>query len=178
MSQLPSRGDYLSAPIIHPHTLSSITFAGPPFRQLHITHRIDPTCGPRSSKSRECLPQSWLVPVAVWKTRPQTEFGRVYWNSKTSFRVSWTDHISWHETQAIYSCDFQPLPASQLKRLLPTTSEDEDKADKTPVIRQYRLATCGGDFKVRVSHPPESRAFIFPSTDPRSFGWSIRTFPL
>lgn len=60
---------------------------------------------------------------------------------------------SWHETQAIYSCDFQPLPAAQLKRLLPTAADDDDKGDKAPVTtpRQYRLATCGGDFKVRVS---------------------------
>ncbi|TXT05909.1 hypothetical protein VHUM_03670 [Vanrija humicola] len=62
--------------------------------------------------------------------------------------------IAWHETQAIYSCDFQPLPPSQLKRLLPTLTDDEEKAhDKAPVIaggRSYRLATCGGDFKVRL----------------------------
>ncbi|KAL1412665.1 Chromatin assembly factor 1 subunit [Vanrija albida] len=62
--------------------------------------------------------------------------------------------IAWHETQAIYSCDFQPLPVGQLKRLLPTPTDEEDKAhDKGPVIaggRSYRLATCGGDFKVRL----------------------------
>lgn len=68
-------------------------------------------------------------------------------------------HARWHETQAVYSCDFQPLPIAQLKRLL---SEDDDKdKDKSggPMIaggRQYRLATAGGDSKVRVSPPPPS----------------------
>jgi hypothetical protein len=66
----------------------------------------------------------------------------------------------WHETQAVYSCDFQPLPLAQLKRLL---SEDDDPSKEKeragssstgPIIaggRQYRLATGGGDSKVRVS---------------------------
>ena len=26
--------------------------------------------------------------------------------------------LSWHDTQPVYSCDFQPLPVSQLKRIL------------------------------------------------------------
>lgn len=69
----------------------------------------------------------------------------------------------------MYSCDFQPLPPAQLKRLLAatTTGDEEDKAVSSgsagasagaagtgPVIaggRQYRLATAGGDSKVRVS---------------------------
>ncbi|WVF68167.1 hypothetical protein IAT40_002932 [Kwoniella sp. CBS 6097] len=86
--------------------------------------------------------------------------------------------ISWHETQAVYSCDFQPLPPSQLKRLLALStanpSNDEDEKPSTsssvaagagtgtgaggsssagPVVaggRQYRLATAGGDSKVRL----------------------------
>ncbi|ORX40978.1 WD40-repeat-containing domain protein, partial [Kockovaella imperatae] len=63
--------------------------------------------------------------------------------------------ISWHETQAVYSCDFQPLPHNQLKRLLPLSGDEEEgkPADKTPLIaggRQYRLATSGGDSKVRL----------------------------
>lgn len=63
--------------------------------------------------------------------------------------------ISWHETQAVYSCDFQPLPPAQLRRLLPlATSDEEDKEkDRAPVVaggRQYRLATSGGDSKVRL----------------------------
>jgi len=66
----------------------------------------------------------------------------------------------WHETQAVYSCDFQPLPLAQLKRLLSEDddpSKDKDKAGSSstgPIIaggRQYRLATGGGDSKVRVS---------------------------
>ena len=70
------------------------------------------------------------------------------------------DVNSWHETQAVYSCDFQPLPIGQLKRLL---SEDDDKEkDKSagPLIaggRQYRLATAGGDSKVRVSCTPSTK---------------------
>lgn len=68
---------------------------------------------------------------------------------------------SWHETQAIYACDFQPLPVSQLKRLLPSTIEEEDRTERPTVAappRQYRFATCGGDFKVRVStFPPDAR---------------------
>ena len=59
----------------------------------------------------------------------------------------------WHETQAVYSCDFQPLPLNQLKRVLSLPSDEEEK-DKGPLIaggRQYRLATAGGDSKVRVS---------------------------
>ncbi|WRT70747.1 uncharacterized protein IL334_007746 [Kwoniella shivajii] len=71
--------------------------------------------------------------------------------------------ISWHETQAVYSCDFQPLPPTQLKRLLaPSTSSAQSEEDTIsaggssssgPVIaggRQYRLATSGGDSKVRL----------------------------
>ncbi|WVR08644.1 hypothetical protein IAU60_005701 [Kwoniella sp. DSM 27419] len=73
--------------------------------------------------------------------------------------------ISWHETQAVYSADFQPLPPAQLKRLLslntanPTGTNDEDEkssgsgSGSTGVIavgRQYRLATAGGDSKVRL----------------------------
>ncbi|KAK8850564.1 hypothetical protein IAR55_004482 [Kwoniella newhampshirensis] len=77
--------------------------------------------------------------------------------------------ISWHETQAVYSCDFQPLPPAQLKRFLSASisGEDEDKASSssssitTPAAvvtsgqavagtRQYRLATAGGDSKVRL----------------------------
>ncbi|ORY31231.1 WD40-repeat-containing domain protein [Naematelia encephala] len=64
--------------------------------------------------------------------------------------------ISWHETQAVYSCDFQPLPPAQLRRLLPFANpdhEEETKAEKGPVVaggRQYRLATAGGDSKVRL----------------------------
>ncbi|BEI84314.1 hypothetical protein CcaverHIS002_0409180 [Cutaneotrichosporon cavernicola] len=61
--------------------------------------------------------------------------------------------IAWHETQAIYSCDFQPLPVSQLKRLLPATIEEEERSEKPPAAapaRAYRFATCGGDFKVRL----------------------------
>jgi hypothetical protein len=65
----------------------------------------------------------------------------------------------WHETQAVYSCDFQPLPLAQLKRLLSEDddpSKDKEKAGSSstgPIIaggRQYRLATGGGDSKVRV----------------------------
>jgi chromatin assembly factor 1 subunit B len=54
----------------------------------------------------------------------------------------------------VYSCDFQPLPAAQLKRLLPTNEDDESKDKAQNLIaggRQYRLATAGGDSKVRVS---------------------------
>ncbi|WWC72627.1 uncharacterized protein I206_106590 [Kwoniella pini CBS 10737] len=72
--------------------------------------------------------------------------------------------ISWHETQAVYSCDFQPLPSAQLKRLLAsstssTTQNESEEAGPSgsnsngPVIaggRQYRLATAGGDSKVRL----------------------------
>ncbi|KAK4688475.1 chromatin assembly factor 1 subunit B, partial [Tremellales sp. Uapishka_1] len=62
--------------------------------------------------------------------------------------------ISWHETQAVYSCDFQPLPPAQLKRLLPAAADEDDKDKiKEPLVaggRQYRLATCGGDSKVRL----------------------------
>ncbi|CAD6581065.1 MAG: hypothetical protein TREMPRED_002918 [Tremellales sp. Tagirdzhanova-0007] len=63
--------------------------------------------------------------------------------------------ISWHETQAVYSCDFQPLPPAQLKRLLPLASDDEEFGikEKGSLIaggRQYRLATAGGDSKVRL----------------------------
>ncbi|OCF43298.1 chromatin assembly factor 1 subunit B [Kwoniella heveanensis CBS 569] len=87
--------------------------------------------------------------------------------------------ISWHETQAVYSCDFQPLPPSQLKRLLslstanPSADEDDKPSSSSaavgagsgsgsgaggsssagPVVaggRQYRLATAGGDSKVRL----------------------------
>ncbi|WWD20746.1 hypothetical protein CI109_105222 [Kwoniella shandongensis] len=73
--------------------------------------------------------------------------------------------ISWHETQAVYSCDFQPLPPAQLKRLLSASlsGEEEDKTtSSTPAgvatgsgsagvgTRQYRLATAGGDSKVRL----------------------------
>lgn len=59
----------------------------------------------------------------------------------------------WHETQAVYSCDFQPLPATQLKRLLAIANDEEESKEKGPLIaggRQYRLATAGGDSKVRV----------------------------
>ena len=67
--------------------------------------------------------------------------------------------LSWHETQAVYSCDFQPLPPAQLKRLLPIGHDDEDGKDKErererAVVaggRSYRMATAGGDSKVRVS---------------------------
>ncbi|KAL7422845.1 Chromatin assembly factor 1 subunit [Cryptotrichosporon argae] len=79
--------------------------------------------------------------------------------------------ISWHETQAIYSADFQPLPAAQLRRLLPAPDDDDKKDDRQDgkdrdkdkdrerererqqVVaggRHYRLATCGGDSKVRL----------------------------
>ncbi|WWC65230.1 uncharacterized protein I303_107846 [Kwoniella dejecticola CBS 10117] len=78
--------------------------------------------------------------------------------------------ISWHETQAVYSCDFQSLPSAQLKRLLAsstastsTSQGDNEEAGNgasgsgtsgtAPVIaggRQYRLATAGGDSKVRL----------------------------
>ncbi|RXK41987.1 chromatin assembly factor 1 subunit B [Tremella mesenterica] len=66
--------------------------------------------------------------------------------------------IAWHETQAVYSCDFQPLPPAQVKRLLPPADdsdvERENQKDKDkvpiPVPRQYRLATSGGDSKVRL----------------------------
>ncbi|WWC92359.1 uncharacterized protein L201_007316 [Kwoniella dendrophila CBS 6074] len=77
--------------------------------------------------------------------------------------------ISWHETQAVYSCDFQPLPSTQLKRLLAasTSSNTEGEDEKSgnvgagssttsttaPVVaggRNYRLATAGGDSKVRL----------------------------
>ena len=96
--------------------------------------------------------------------------------------------FSWHETQAVYSVDFQPLPISQLKRLLHTGTDEEgvkgknaaaspmskekDRVDggvSTPaasssgsavasgsavVARSYRMATAGGDSKVRVSPTP------------------------
>jgi chromatin assembly factor 1 subunit B len=58
--------------------------------------------------------------------------------------------------QAVYSCDFQPLPPAQLKRLLPIGHEDEDGKGKEKVTaggRSYRMATAGGDSKVRVSTP-------------------------
>jgi hypothetical protein len=70
------------------------------------------------------------------------------------------DENRWHETQAVYSCDFQPLPLAQLKRLLAEDDSSEKDKDKIassstgPIIaggRQYRLATGGGDSKVRVS---------------------------
>lgn len=73
------------------------------------------------------------------------------------------DLVSWHETQAVYSCDFQPLPPAQLKRLLPIGHEDDDKdkeRERAVVAggRSYRMATAGGDSKVRVSplHPFDS----------------------
>jgi hypothetical protein len=62
---------------------------------------------------------------------------------------------SWHESSPIYSCDFQPLPAAQLKRLLAIANDEEEGKGPGPLIaggRQYRLATAGGDSKVRVSH--------------------------
>jgi chromatin assembly factor 1 subunit B len=66
--------------------------------------------------------------------------------------------IRWHETQAVYSCDFQPLPLAQLKRLLAEDDNSSSSASAStstagPIIaggRQYRLATAGGDSKVRV----------------------------
>ena len=61
---------------------------------------------------------------------------------------------SWHESSPIYSCDFQPLPAAQLKRLLAIANDEEEGKGPGPLIaggRQYRLATAGGDSKVRVS---------------------------
>ncbi|WVW80788.1 hypothetical protein I302_102775 [Kwoniella bestiolae CBS 10118] len=71
--------------------------------------------------------------------------------------------ISWHETQAVYSCDFQPLPSTQLKRLLAAStsqsqSEHDEQSSSTgtstiagaSTVRQYRLATAGGDSKVRL----------------------------
>lgn len=66
------------------------------------------------------------------------------------------DTLRWHETQAVYSCDFQPLPPAQLKRLLPIGHDDDDKEKEREraVIaggRSYRMATAGGDSKVRVS---------------------------
>lgn len=116
---------------------------------------------------------------------------------------------SWHETQAVYSCDFQPLPVGQLKKLLPAAADEEEKREReerekssssvtpagtpaagaaspsaakkedkpsggsasgiaTPAaaaagssstpVRQYRLATAGGDSKVRVSDLPTNRS--------------------
>ena len=71
--------------------------------------------------------------------------------------------------------DFQPLPSSQLKRLLPSAadeefekpkekdtavSKDKERAASTSAAltsgavmgnRSYRMATAGGDSKVRVS---------------------------
>ncbi|OXH41339.1 chromatin assembly factor 1 subunit B [Cryptococcus neoformans] len=70
--------------------------------------------------------------------------------------------IAWHETQAVYSCDFQPLPLPQLKRLLAASTTSESEEDKDRIEkgsssaataaggRQYRLATAGGDSKVRI----------------------------
>ena len=60
----------------------------------------------------------------------------------------------------MYSCDFQAIPPAQLKRLLSLSTDDDDVApkEKAPVIaggRQYRLATGGGDSKVRVRGHPE-----------------------
>ncbi|KIY37293.1 chromatin assembly factor 1 subunit B [Cryptococcus gattii E566] len=84
--------------------------------------------------------------------------------------------IAWHETQAVYSCDFQPLPLPQLKRLLAasTTSESEEDKDKiekgssTAATaaggRQYRLATAGGDSKVRIWMVYPNIPSISPST--------------
>jgi chromatin assembly factor 1 subunit B len=102
--------------------------------------------------------------------------------------------FSWHETQAVYSVDFQPLPISQLKRLLHTgtdeegvkgkdaaatpTSKEKDRVDggmSTPVAstsgsavasggavvaRSYRMATAGGDSKVRVSPPLHLKCWV------------------
>lgn len=65
------------------------------------------------------------------------------------------DQASWHETQAVYSCDFQPLPIAQLKRLLSEDDEKDKEKAPGPIIaggRQYRLATAGGDSKVRVCY--------------------------
>lgn len=77
----------------------------------------------------------------------------------------WLIPCRWHETQAVYSCDFQPLPPAQLKRLLPTANEDEDKdgkdKEKDKVVaggRSYRLATAGGDSKVRVGREFSQKA--------------------
>ena len=86
--------------------------------------------------------------------------------------ADWNEiYSSWHETQAVYSCDFQPLPPTQLKRLLSLVDDDEkgSSSDKGPIIaggRQYRLATAGGDSKVRVSFPLSfSRQILGPSEE-------------
>ncbi|KZO94602.1 WD40 repeat-like protein [Calocera viscosa TUFC12733] len=82
-----------------------------------------------------------------------------------------TLEIRWHNTDsqpssAIYSADFQPLPQSQLRKLVAArtsapSSSSASTSDATPefdvksaaqscVGAQYRLATGGGDNNVRV----------------------------
>nr|ODN96109.1 chromatin assembly factor 1 subunit B [Cryptococcus depauperatus CBS 7855] len=60
--------------------------------------------------------------------------------------------IAWHETQAVYSADFQALPPTHLKRLLAVSSTDDadEKTSQHTTGRQYRMASAGGDSKVRI----------------------------
>lgn len=88
---------------------------------------------------------------------------------------------SWHETQAVYSCDFQPLPIAQLKRLLSEDDDKEkDKAGGSMIAggRQYRLATAGGDSKVRVSYTAPHEVMLYALADHvGSYGSFILIYP-
>lgn len=127
----------------HPLRTLNISLAAP-------THHQNAAQSPRNRVSTGGLPStiSTTLPPICQLSLSETHPSGYHLLTHTS--------NSWHETQAIYSCDFQPLPTSQLKRLLPTSDDDDktDKASASAVGRQYRLATCGGDFKVRVSNMP------------------------
>ncbi|WVQ86082.1 hypothetical protein IAT38_008250 [Cryptococcus sp. DSM 104549] len=100
--------------------------------------------------------------------------------------------ISWHETQAVYSSDFQPLPPAQLKRLLFASTADEEDKDKAGATsgaisgapaaagaggRQYRLATAGGDSKVRLWMIHPNIPSVSPATHAALTGQEIVPHP-
>ena len=169
-----------SAPVLHSETrLESITFTSqqgsslsfshfPPYLDKRLGHKSHSFLKFKIGQRPVVYPSTDASNVVHRKSRAmRPKVLEISYVSGLACVWGWSDSCPqhrWHETQAVYSCDFQALPAAQLKRLLPLANDEEDgkAAEKGPIIaggRQFRLATAGGDSKVRVSlHTPTLRA--------------------
>ncbi|KAG8926328.1 hypothetical protein FRC02_008962 [Tulasnella sp. 418] len=61
-----------------------------------------------------------------------------------------TLEIRWHNGQPIFSCDYQPLPQQQLKRLISQRSNPPRSGNDIQSPPSYRMATGGSDNHVRM----------------------------
>lgn len=63
---------------------------------------------------------------------------------------------SWHDTQPVYSCDFQPIPPAQLKRILPFPQPHHASTSTTSTSDNALVSTSSNSLGGRQGPSPAS----------------------